>query len=192
MGALALFLVLTGGSAYALSGHNTVFSDDIVNGQVKRADLAPPDAWHEVGAGSISTNLCIDPSNTAVFCSLNGLSGFTPWHNYGDGYPTAAFYKDQLGIVRMKGLVSAGFINEQTNPVAREIFRLPAAYRPASQRIFSIVGDNTDGQAVAQGRVDVQADGLVILTHDCSPSYVQCSASGGYVPLDGISFRPDE
>jgi hypothetical protein len=32
---LALFLVLTGGTAIALDGHNTVFSDDIVNGKVK-------------------------------------------------------------------------------------------------------------------------------------------------------------
>lgn len=40
MGALALFLVLTTGSAYALAGHNTVFSDDIVNGQVKADDVA--------------------------------------------------------------------------------------------------------------------------------------------------------
>jgi hypothetical protein len=39
MGALALFLVLSGGSAYALAGHNTVFSDDIVNGQVKGRDV---------------------------------------------------------------------------------------------------------------------------------------------------------
>src|SRR4051794_25125910 len=40
MGALALFLAISGGSAYALSGHNTVFSDDIVNRQVKKGDLA--------------------------------------------------------------------------------------------------------------------------------------------------------
>ncbi len=31
---LALFLVLTGGTAVALKGSNTVFSDDIVNDQV--------------------------------------------------------------------------------------------------------------------------------------------------------------
>jgi len=39
MGALALLLVLTGGTAYALDGSNTVFSDDIVDGQVKTPDL---------------------------------------------------------------------------------------------------------------------------------------------------------
>jgi hypothetical protein len=40
IGALALFLAISGGSAYALAGHNTVFSDDIVNRQVKKPDLA--------------------------------------------------------------------------------------------------------------------------------------------------------
>ena len=36
---LCLFLVLGGGSAVALSGTNTVFSDDIVDNEVKTADV---------------------------------------------------------------------------------------------------------------------------------------------------------
>ncbi len=40
LGALALLLLLTGGTAYALDGSNTVFTDDIVNGEVGTADLA--------------------------------------------------------------------------------------------------------------------------------------------------------
>jgi len=40
VGYVALFLVVTGGTAQALGGHNTVFSDDIVNGQVKTGDMA--------------------------------------------------------------------------------------------------------------------------------------------------------
>ena len=47
MGALALFLVLTGGTAYALDGSNTVFTDDIVNGDVKVADI---------GQGAVATD----------------------------------------------------------------------------------------------------------------------------------------
>ena len=37
MGAIALSLVIAGGTAYAA---NTVFSTDIVNGEVKAADIA--------------------------------------------------------------------------------------------------------------------------------------------------------
>src|SRR3954454_12335332 len=36
---LSLFLVLSGGTAVALSGSNTVFSDDIVDNQVKSTDV---------------------------------------------------------------------------------------------------------------------------------------------------------
>lgn len=39
-GLVALFLVLTTGAAYALAGSNTVFSDDIVDGQVTSLDVA--------------------------------------------------------------------------------------------------------------------------------------------------------
>jgi hypothetical protein len=34
-----LVLMLSGGTAYALDGHNTVFTDDIVNGEVSTADI---------------------------------------------------------------------------------------------------------------------------------------------------------
>jgi hypothetical protein len=36
---VALFFALTGGTAFALTGSNTVFSDDITNGEVKTADI---------------------------------------------------------------------------------------------------------------------------------------------------------
>lgn len=43
VGLLALFLVLTSGTAYALAGSNTVFGDDIVDGTVSSADVADDD-----------------------------------------------------------------------------------------------------------------------------------------------------
>jgi len=39
MATIAVFLVLSGGTAVALTGSNTVFSDDIVNGEVKAVDI---------------------------------------------------------------------------------------------------------------------------------------------------------
>ena len=47
IGVIALLLVLTGGTAYALDGSNTVFTDDIVNGDVKVADI---------GQGAVATD----------------------------------------------------------------------------------------------------------------------------------------
>ena len=37
---ICLIMILSGGTAYALDGKNTVFSDDIVNGQVRSIDVA--------------------------------------------------------------------------------------------------------------------------------------------------------
>ena len=46
--------VLTGGTAYALDGQNTVFSDDIVNGEVKVADIGQGAvATDEIGNGQV-------------------------------------------------------------------------------------------------------------------------------------------
>lgn len=67
IGLIALFLVLTGGSAYALDGSNTVFSDDIVNGEVKEADVgqgavASPEVKNDsIVAGDVAPNSLTSP-----------------------------------------------------------------------------------------------------------------------------------
>ena len=53
VGLIALFFVLAGGSAYALDGNNTVFSDDIVSGEVKQSDL---------GVASVSSSRIVEVS----------------------------------------------------------------------------------------------------------------------------------
>lgn len=62
---VALFFALTG-TATALSGSNTVFSDDIVNGQVKRGDLAP---------NAVSTSRVADESLLGSDVRAGSLSG---------------------------------------------------------------------------------------------------------------------
>jgi len=77
MGAIALLLVLTGGTAYALDGSNTVFSDDIVNGEVKNDDLAP----NSVGSAKIADrqvknadlSLGASSSNTIADGGIEGI-----------------------------------------------------------------------------------------------------------------------
>ena len=66
MSSLAVFLVLTGGTAVALSGSNTVFSDDITNGEVKNPDIA---------SGSVGTGKVIDESLTGQDVKLNSVGG---------------------------------------------------------------------------------------------------------------------
>jgi hypothetical protein len=169
----------------------SVNSTDLANQAVTAANIKAPEAWHNVGPGSASQDLCADPSNTAVFCSRGAHVGFVSWDNYGGGFATAGFYKDQLGIVHLKGLVTSNAIEESINPEVWPIFRLPSAYRPAHRRAFPSVGRNADGMEVAQGRVDVLPDGLVIMVQDCTANPNVCSATGGYLALDAVSFRRD-
>ena len=49
---LLAFIVLCGGTAIALDGSNTVFTDDIVNGEVKAADVAT----NAVGAAELASS----------------------------------------------------------------------------------------------------------------------------------------
>ena len=165
---------------------------DIKNGRVATADLARPEPWHSVGPGSSTQDLCTNPSVTAQFCSEERSPLIFPWHNYGGGYATAAFYKDQLGIVHLRGLVAKNLHVFSDTPKTSRIFRLPPAYRPVSQRVFSSVGSDGDLE-VGPSRVDVQSDGLVVFVQDCANlNDTTCSGNGPYVTLDGISFRPDE
>jgi hypothetical protein len=69
MGALALFLAISGGSAYALAGHNTVFSDDIVNKQVKKGDL---------GDGAVSSRTFAPAAIAPNAANAENLGGVSP------------------------------------------------------------------------------------------------------------------
>jgi hypothetical protein len=214
---IALFVAL-GGTALAatyvvssnsqigpgtVSGHaGTATNKNIISGSVNATDLAnqavtaatlkAPEAWHEVAAGTTGSNACSNVNTTGVFCSsFTGDLGYVPWKNFGGGNATAAFYKDQLGIIHLKGLVVPPTDDlTRDTPERRSIFRLPTGYRPQSTRVFPSVGQASYGQEVAQGRVDVQSDGLVVLEKDCVTTSSGCSANIGYLTIDGITFRP--
>jgi hypothetical protein len=76
---LALFLVLTGGSAIALTGTNTVDSGDIINGQVKTGDLAGGATAAVTSGKTRNDNLqgvdVKDESLTGTDVQNNSLSG---------------------------------------------------------------------------------------------------------------------
>jgi len=65
-GLLALFLVLVTGTAYALPGANTVFSDDIVDAQVTAADI---------GSGAVASDEIKNATITANDVATNALGG---------------------------------------------------------------------------------------------------------------------
>ena len=98
-----------------------------------------------------------------------------PWENYLSYidtptviYSPAKFYKDDLGVVHLQGLIKNG-----TAPSA--IFTLPDGYRPLESRLF------TTTAAGEFGEIAIFPSGQVLFA----------KGLGGYVSLEGISFRVD-
>ncbi|UYL94005.1 putative tail fiber protein [Geobacillus phage vB_GthS_PK3.6] len=91
------------------------------------------------------------------------------WSNFGSGYEGAAYYKDALGFIRLKGVIKGGTMGAAA-------FVLPIGYRPPARKMFAVA---TSG---GMGRVDIDTSGNVIIV-------VFGSASNGYVNLDGIVFN---
>lgn len=88
------------------------------------------------------------------------------WINNGSGYNNAGFYKDEFGIVHLRGLVKSGTMQAS-------IFTLPTGYRPAAREFFGTVSN------ALFGSVYIDPDGSV----------VPWSGSNAWFSLDGITFK---
>ncbi|SCW43819.1 hypothetical protein SAMN04487970_100736 [Paenibacillus tianmuensis] len=92
------------------------------------------------------------------------------WVNYGDGaYTDAGYFKDELGIIHIRGLVKNGQLNAS-------IFMLPLGYRPARAMVIPVATDG-NGQLIL-GRLTIDFNGSVYHT----------LGGTGWFSLDGISF----
>jgi hypothetical protein len=113
------------------------------------SNLTPPEAFHVLGAGDFQ----------------NG------WVAFGGGGSTPGFYKDQLGVVHLRGELKSG---TSSNTATGDMFTLPAGYRPAENQQFR------GGDATGTGNIAVQSTGEV-----------RALAGTGNVLLsvDGFTFR---
>jgi hypothetical protein len=80
------------------------------------------------------------------------LSYVNSWADYGAGWSTGAYCKDQFGFVHLKGLIKNG-------TVGATIATLPAGYRPAYRQLFGCVSYTT---GYVMGRTDVDTSGNII------------------------------
>jgi len=90
------------------------------------------------------------------------------WTNFSPTFSSAAFYRDSLGVVHLKGTLSGG----ASGTVA---FTLPAGYRPALELFMPLAGGGPQA-----ANMQVRANGEVELT---------CAAACGAAGIDGLSFR---
>lgn len=179
MGALALFLVLTGGTAFAVTqiDRNSVKSKHIVDGQVKEADLAD---------GSVTTDKI--PDGTVSNADLAAREGVqtptmancatsTPWNTPVAFALSAGYWKDRSGVVHLQGSIgcTAGNATE-----GGTIFTLPAGYRPADIVRWGALSNNAAiSQIAVLGSGDVVYDGP------------DSNSNDDYVSLDGFTFRAE-
>jgi hypothetical protein len=104
------------------------------------------EAWHEVGA----------PGEPAF---RNG------WVNSGPGTTTAAYYKDPLDVVHLKGIVDAG---------SGIIFTLPAGYRPSVTGCWSTWRNGGNAYVCFFPSGNIAQSG---------------GPTQGFMLLDGLTFR---
>jgi hypothetical protein len=88
------------------------------------------------------------------------------WANFGGGYNPAGYFKDNSGVVHLRGLV-------RSSVLGAAIFTLPNTHRPPGRAIFSVMSNNL------AARVDVLNNGQV----------VPVSGSSAWISLEGITFR---
>jgi hypothetical protein len=135
----------------------------------------PVEDWHEVGSAG----------NAAFWCLPAEAGGACPWDNLGYGYTTAAYYRDPLGTVHLKGTVVAVASVPASGCQATAIFTLPTGYRPSATTIAGVLhSDPADWGKIGLGRVDILTDGKVTI---CIPNGI--NLGGMWFQLDGISFR---
>jgi hypothetical protein len=110
-------------------------------------------------------------ASRASFLGVNDpwtdISSFTnSWTNYNSSYNSAGYYKDALGVVHLRGMISSGTMGNSA-------FTLPSGYRPG-KILLRVVASNG-----AFGDVYIRPDGTV------SPTV----GNNAYVSLDGLSFK---
>jgi hypothetical protein len=169
IGYIALFFALSTGSAVALSGSNTVFTDDIVDNQVYSGDVrndtlsggglgAPDLRPNSVGASEVS-NLTWQP--------LTPKNGWVT--SSGTGTPGIA--KSVEGVVYLRGRLSLSS-GTSTNP-----FAVPAGFAPSEVVLVPV-----DQSAGTTGRLEFFPGGEVFVTHD--PDH----PNQPFISLAGVSY----
>jgi hypothetical protein len=139
--------------------------------------LAPSEAWHEIA------------SYPEAF--LNG------WHDAGNGWASAAYYVDPLGIFHLRGSIAGGTVAASPDGIA---FYVPA---PDGKEAFATASATAGGTFVpaevtivpgwppgAPVPTCVPIVGPSLYGPGCSPAQVRIDAgANARVSLDGIAWR---
>jgi hypothetical protein len=162
---VALFLVLGGGTAVALNGSNTVFTDDIVDNDVYSADVRNDTLTGggltaaDLRAASVGTSEVVGNSLTGGDINESSL-GIVPNANQLDGKDSSEFFSATGGSIF--GNVSIGGTLTLSN-----YLQLPYAI---------------SGSAPASADCDEGAElGRVVIRTDGTTNLYLCTGTGGWI-----------
>ena len=130
--------------------------------------LGPPEGWHEIGA----------PGEPGFQDGWHNLAPEPEWE-----WDSVAFYKDQGGVVHLKGFAEG--------PGSGPIFLLPPGYRPrnGTLKVFPMSCSGTTGFCFTN-----HVSNGTLVGPDTLPGLdgaVVAPANGKSVSLDGITFRAE-
>lgn len=118
------------------------------------------------GSGNMTVKGITAPAWTALTLG-NG------WVNIGGVYSTAAYRKNALNQVELKGNIGSG-----TTTSGTVIATLPVGFRPTERRRYTVLSNNTSGDQIAQVDIDTSGNIIVILAYNT------------YLSLDSIPAIP--
>jgi hypothetical protein len=158
----------TGDHANLVTG--SVNSQDLANGTVKPADLAPPPAWD--GLANVFS----------VFGCHPGGSGPDFWTDFGSGYTAFGFRKDASGVVHLRGALACA--SAATLAASQPMLRLRPAFCPKANEVFPVATGNGSG-TFAMSVVEVDA---VPPSDNSCEVQIGPGAMTGFVSLSGIEY----
>ncbi len=201
VGTLALFLVLTGATAFAASqlGKNSVGSKQLKKNAVTAAKIKKNAVTTAKIKGDAVTGAKVNESTLGTVPSANLANSLSPpeavhivgapgepafengSHNFGSTGPftlnSVGFWKDHEGVVHLQGIAETG----KSSPSF--VFTLPPGFRPASGKTIIIEQIQEAGAFIFGGNINLEGfdlSGKVLGLETESP-----------VVLDGVTFRAE-
>ena len=196
----------TYGTASALTGSNTVYSDDIVDqqvfgkdirdGTIRSADVADNSlTGADIAESTLKLPIVWKSIPPPVAASANCQAGELHGDGavFGQGLLSPRAGKDASGIVHLAGVMRLAWSGAQIAPDIRvycpRVGQLPSGLRPSAAVIAPVIcrGSNSNAVWSVAGRVTIYTDGRIILEQPstspgCAPIYSE------WVSLSGVDF----
>jgi len=120
----------------------------------------------------------IPPADVLITPTL--LNG---WTYFGSPYTPVSYYKDQIGIVRLRGMI------QHASNRTLNMFTLPTGYVPSHTLILAATSQDQTASVRIGGVINEGGARTAGMVYCAAVGNVSLPQTAGWVSLDGISFR---